>query len=65
MKSWRTSLFGTGGLVTLLASVASALLDGDPATNVDWTLTIAAAMPCIAALFARDNKVSSEAAGVK
>lgn len=63
--SWRTTLFGAGGLGTLLVSAAQALLDADPVTNPQWELLIAGAMPCIAALFARDNKVRSEAVGAK
>lgn len=63
--SWRTTLFGTGGLVAVLAATASALLDGNPATNPDWTLVVAAASTAIGLLFARDDKVSSEQAGAK
>ena len=63
--SWKTTLFGAGGLVIVLANVASMLLDGDPATNPDWGVTFAAVMPSIAALFARDNDVTSEEAGAK
>lgn len=64
-KSWKTSLFGSGGIVVVVAGVLSALCDGDPATNPDWNLTIAALMPSIAALFARDNNVTSEQAGAR
>lgn len=65
MTSWRTSLFGTGGLIAVIASAASALFDGNPATNPDWTSVIAAASACIGLLFSRDHKVSSEQAGIK
>lgn len=63
--SWRTSLFGSGGILILAANTAAMLLDGNPATNPDWNLTFAALMPAIAALFARDDKVTSEQAGAK
>lgn len=65
MKSWKTTLFGAGGLATVLFTAVSAMLDGDPATNPDWNLVLGAAMPAIGLLFARDNNVSSEQAGVK
>lgn len=63
--SWKTSLFGTGGILIIVANVASMLLDGDPNTNPDWSVTFAALMPAIAALFARDNDKSSEDVGVR
>jgi hypothetical protein len=63
--SWRTSVFGTGGLIFVLGSALGALLDGNPATNPDWALVFAAAAPCIGLLFARDNKVTSEDVGIK
>lgn len=61
--SWRTTLFGMGGLITVLAAAASALLDGKPETNPDWPSVMAAAAACIGLLFARDNKVTSAQAG--
>ena len=65
MKNWKTSLFGAGGILVIAANVASMLLDGDPATNPDWSVTFAALMPSIAALFARDNNVTSRELGLK
>ena len=65
MSSWRTSIFGTGGLLLVVASALSALFDGDPATMPDWASVAGAAAACIGLLFARDNKVTSEAAGAK
>jgi hypothetical protein len=64
MKNWRTSLFGTGGLVIIAANVISMLFDGNPATNPDWSVTFAAAMPAIAVLFARDSNVTSKELGL-
>jgi hypothetical protein len=63
MKSWRTSLFGVGGVVTIIGATLNALFDGDPATVVDWVTVCAGLAPAIGLLFARDNKVSSEQAG--
>ncbi len=65
MKSWRTSLFGSGGLAVLWFNVANMLLDDNPATNPDWSTVITATFACVATLFARDNNVTSEQAGAK
>lgn len=64
-SSWKTSIFGAGGILVIAANVAAMLLDGNPATNPDWSVVFAALMPSIAALFARDNTVTSEQAGAK
>ena len=63
--SWKTTVFGAGGIFVIVANVASILLDGDPNTNPDWGVTFAALMPSIAALFARDNNKTSEDVGIK
>ncbi len=63
--SWRTTVFGAGGLVTVIAATANALFDGNPNTNPDWAMVAAAVAACIGLVFARDNKVSSEEAGIK
>ena len=65
MKSWKTTVFGTGGLLVVVAAAVSALFDNDPATNPDWSAVIGAASACIGLLFARDNSVTSEQAGAK
>ncbi len=64
-KSWRTTIFGAGGLLTTLAVIASALFDGDPDTVVNWAIIIPSISTSVALLFARDNAVSSEKAGAK
>ena len=64
-SSWKTTLFGTGGLVLVLVNALAAMFDNDPATSPNWALVIAAASPCIGLLFARDNTVTSEQAGLK
>ena len=60
--SWKTTVFGAGGLLTVVAAALNAIFDGNPATNPDWTSVIAAASACIGLLFARDNNVTSEQA---
>ena len=64
MKSWKTTLTG---LITLLITIMSgikAVVDGDPATNVDINEVIGAVVG-IGLLFARDNNVTSEQLGLK
>ncbi len=58
-KSWRTTLFGVGGLGTIAWNVACAYFDGNPATNVDWSVTGPALAISIGLLFARDHVVTS------
>ena len=58
MKSWKTTVFGAGGLVTIAATIASALLDGDPKTVVDWGVTVPMIAACIATMLAKDFNVS-------
>lgn len=57
--SWKTSLFGATGLVTLVYNVSSMLMDGDPMTNPDWSVVLPLALSGIAALFAKDANVSN------
>jgi len=63
--SWRTTLFGAGGIVAVVVAAVNALADGNPATNPDWTSVIASISACVGLLFARDNVVSSEQSGAK
>ena len=65
MKSWRTTIFGSGGLLIVASGALSAFFDGDPSTVPNWTVVIGAVSAAIGHFFSRDNKVSSEDAGVK
>lgn len=66
MKSWKTTLFGSGGLVTVLyVSVISPMFDGDPNTAADWTPVLPVLSLAAGLFFARDNNVTSENAGAK
>lgn len=65
MKSWRTTVGGIGTILVAIGSALQALFDGNPNTNPDWTVTIAAITTGFGLIFARDNKVSSEAVGAK
>jgi hypothetical protein len=64
-KSWKTTIFGTGGLLTLLAVALSAQFDADPTTVPDWGLVVAGVLGAVGMFFARDDNVSSEDAGAK
>lgn len=65
MKSWKTSLTGIAAILTAVGAAIMALMDNDPATVIDVAATAAAIMAGVGLLFARDNNVSSEAAGAK
>jgi len=59
--SWITSLFGASGLGTILWNVTSMLLDGDPNTNPDWSVTLPAIITSAALLFTKDfNKSNAQ-----
>lgn len=57
--SWKTSLFGASGLITIVFNVASMLMDEDPNTNPDWSVMLPLLMTSIGALFAKDSNVSN------
>jgi len=63
--SWRTT---AAAIVLALAAVFSAggaMLDDDPSTNPNWSMVMAEVAAAGGLFAARDNKVSSEEAGVK
>ena len=64
-KSWKTTTAGVAAIVIAIASVVQAQFDGDPSTVPNFEIAFAAIMSGIVGLFARDNNVSSEDAGVK
>lgn len=63
--SWRTTAAGIGAILIAVGGALSATFDNDPTTVADWSAVIAAAIAGFGLIFARDNKVSSEQAGVK
>ena len=65
MKSWKTTLTGICAILVALAGAATLLLDGDAATNPNWTAVIAAVVAGVGLISARDNNKSSEDAGAK
>jgi|APGre2960657404_1045060.scaffolds.fasta_scaffold243246_2 uncharacterized membrane protein YhiD involved in acid resistance len=63
--SWKTSAAGIGAVLVAAGSAMTAMFDNDPATLPDWGAVIAAVIAGVGLLFARDNGVTSEAAGAK
>lgn len=61
--SWRTTAGAIGIVLSTIAYVVKQLSDGDPTTNIDFTMVMAGLSGAWAAWKARDNKVSSEQAG--
>lgn len=64
MSSWKTTVLGVLTVVVALASAGISLLDNDPLTQPNL-IELGAAFSGLAAVFARDNKVSSKQAGAK
>jgi hypothetical protein len=65
MKSWKSTVFGIGAILTATGSILQALFDGNPNTNPDFAPLIAALSAGLGLLFTRDNDVTSEDAGAK
>lgn len=63
LKSWRTTTTGVLAIIAAIVSAAQMLIDGNPATNPDWSAVAAAVIAGIGLVTARDNKVSSEQVG--
>lgn len=63
--SWKTTAAGIGAVLVAVGSALNASFDADPATVADWGAVVAAVIAGVGLLFARDNNVSSEAAGAK
>lgn len=65
MKSWKTTVAGICTILATVATLVKAIVDGDPTTNPDWGVAIAAITTAFGLIFARDNNVTSETAGAK
>lgn len=65
MKSWKTTVMGIATILSIISGLAIAFLDGNAATNPDWTTAIAGITTAFGLIFARDNDKSSETVGAK
>lgn len=65
VKSWKTTAAGVLAGIAILAHQLGLALDGDPTTVVSVEAVTTALGIIGVGLFARDNGVSSEQAGVK
>lgn len=63
--SYKTTLTGIGAILVAGGSLLQAYFDGNPATEPDFPALVAAIIAGLGLIFARDNGVSSEEAGVK
>lgn len=64
MKSWKTTAAGIAGILGMLGTALSAMLDNNPATVAQWEIVIPAIITSAGLLFARDANVSSEQQGI-
>ncbi len=62
IKSWRTTTTGVLAIIAAVVSAVQMLVDGNPATNPDWSAVAAAVIAGVGLITARDNKVTSEQA---
>ena len=58
VRNWKTTFMGIGTIVVALIGVAMSILDGNPATNPDWTVTIAALTAGWGLIMAKDSTVT-------
>lgn len=65
MKSWKTTLAGIGLILSVIGTALAAQFDNDPNTKPDIEIVIGGLLGGFGLLSARDNKVTSEAAGAK
>lgn len=65
MSSNKTTIAAIITFITILGSAALTLLDDDPKTNPNYDALLAAGAAATGLLFARDNNVSDQAAGVR
>jgi len=54
MKNTKTTLAGIGAILVAIGGTLKAIFDGDPATSVDFTSTIAAISAGIGLIMAKD-----------
>jgi len=60
MKSWQTTVAGISAILVAAGAAVQLLLDGDPLTNPDWGVTVAAVMVGVGMIFARTDSQSAK-----
>lgn len=63
--SWKSTVFGAGGLGAALFNIASMLFDDNPNTNPDWGVYLPIIFASAVGLFTRDNDKSSQDVGLR
>lgn len=53
--NWKTTVCGIATILAAVGSAVAAFLDGNAATNPDWTATLAAVTAGFGLIFAKDN----------
>lgn len=56
MKNMKTTLAGIGAILVAIGGAMKSLFDGDPSTNLDLSVTIAAVTAGVGLIAARDAK---------
>jgi len=55
MKNWKTTAAGILTALIALSTAVKAMIDGDPATNPEWTIVVAAFVTAIGLIMAKDS----------
>jgi hypothetical protein len=54
MKNWKTTLAGVGAILVAVGGALTAIFDGDPKTEFNLTMTIAAISAGVGLILAKD-----------
>ena len=65
IRSWKTTLAACLLAVDAILHAVSAMLDGNPLTNPDWSTVVMLLVAAAGLLFARDSDVSSQDSGIR
>lgn len=59
VTSWRTTTLGITTVIMAIAGCIQALVDGDPATNPDIAVAVAAVLSGLGLVFAKDARAGA------